>query len=101
MKIFSIKRLFSALIDMVRLPWNHTWEKVVLEPWQQKTYDVNDTVTFDPKTDPDVSGFITKLPDANSLPTWYQQRIGGALGADEKGATEKAAKPSTRWGVPS
>lgn len=71
---------------------NHTYEKVVFDPWQQKTYDVNDTVTFDPKTDPDVSAFFTKLPDADYLPTWYQQRIGGALGADEKGAAEKAAK---------
>ncbi|MCC3474020.1 MAG: toxin [Microcoleus sp. PH2017_15_JOR_U_A] len=71
---------------------NHTWEKVVFDPWQQKTYDVNDTVTFDPKTDPDVSAFFTKLPDADYLPTWYQQRIGGALGIEEKGAAQKASK---------
>ena len=24
---------------------NHTWEKVVFDPWQQTTYDPNDTVT--------------------------------------------------------
>ncbi|GAX46356.1 Mono(ADP-ribosyl)transferase SpvB [Tolypothrix sp. NIES-4075] len=71
---------------------NHTYEKVVFDPWQQKTYDVNDTVTFDPKTDPDVGAFFTKLPDADYLPTWYQQRISGALDAEEKGAAEKAAK---------
>jgi RHS repeat-associated protein len=71
---------------------NHTYEKVVFDPWQQKTYDVNDTVTFDPKTDPDVSAFFTKLPDADYLPTWYQQRIGGALGTEEKGAAQKASK---------
>ncbi|MEG4576207.1 SpvB/TcaC N-terminal domain-containing protein [Microcoleus sp. N3A4] len=71
---------------------NHTYEKVVFDPWQQKTYDVNDTVTFDPKTDSDVGAFFTKLPDGDYLPTWYQQRIGGASGIEEKGAAQKASK---------
>lgn len=71
---------------------NNTYEKVVFDPWQQKTYDVNDTVTFDPKTDLDVRVYFTKLPDADYLPTWYQQRINGALGTEEKGTAEKAAK---------
>jgi RHS repeat-associated protein len=71
---------------------NHTYEKVVFDAWQQTTYDVNDTVTFDPKSDRDVLAFFTKLPDADYLPTWYQQRLGGALGTEEKGAAEKAAK---------
>ena len=53
---------------------NNTFEKVVFDPWQQTTYDVNDTVTFDPKTDPDVGDFFSRLPDADYLPTWYQQR---------------------------
>jgi RHS repeat-associated protein len=71
---------------------NQTWEKVVFDPWQQQTFDVNDTVTFDPKTDADVSGFLTRLPDADYLPTWYQQRSSGTLGADEQDAATKAAK---------
>ena len=71
---------------------NQTWEKVVFDPWQQQTFDVNDTVMFDPKTDADVGEFLTRLPDADYLPTWYQQRIGGALGTEEKSAAEKAAK---------
>lgn len=39
---------------------NDTYEKVVFDPWQQKTYDVNDTVaangteTGDPRTDKDI-----------------------------------------------
>ena len=39
---------------------NHTYEKVVFDPWQQTTYDVNDTCaprngqTGDPRTDPDI-----------------------------------------------
>ncbi|MEG3838645.1 SpvB/TcaC N-terminal domain-containing protein [Microcoleus sp. herbarium14] len=71
---------------------NHTYEKVVFDPWQQKTYDVNDTVTFNPKTDPDVGAFFTKLPAGDYLQTWYQQRINGALGTEEKSAAQKASK---------
>src|SRR5262249_51976711 len=26
---------------------NHTWEKVVFDPWQQRTWDVNDTLLAD------------------------------------------------------
>ena len=59
---------------------NHTWEKVVFDPWQQTTYDVNDTVlnadgSTDPKLDEDVKRFFSRLPDADYLPTWYEQRI--------------------------
>ena len=71
---------------------NNTFEKVVFDPWRQATYDVNDTVTFDPKTDPDAGEFFIRLPDAEYLPTWRQQRVGGALGPQERGAAEKAAK---------
>ena len=71
---------------------NHTYEKVVFDPWQQTTYDVNDTITFDPKTEPDAGEFFSQLPDADYLPTWYQDRINGGKGPDEKTAAEKAAK---------
>ena len=71
---------------------NHTFEKVVFDPWQQITFDVNDTVTFDPKTDLDVGEFFSRLPDGDYLKTWYQQRINGAKGQEEKAAAEKAAK---------
>jgi hypothetical protein len=70
---------------------NHTWEKVVFDLWQQETFDVNDTVTIDPKTDVDVGGFLSRLPDGDYLPTWYQHRIGGTI-LEEKSAAEKAAK---------
>ena len=64
---------------------NHTWGKVVFDPWRQETWDVNDTVvkrdlttgisaTFDPKTDTDVGGFFSRLPDADYLPTWHALR---------------------------
>ena len=54
---------------------NHTWEKVVFDPWRQETWDVNDTVLIaDPKTDGDVGDFFHRLPDADYLPTWHALR---------------------------
>jgi RHS repeat-associated protein len=76
---------------------NHSWEKVVFDPWQQQTFDVNDTVlnadgTTDPKLDEDVKDFFSRLTESDYLPTWYQDRIGGRFGTEEKNAAEKAAK---------
>ena len=71
---------------------NHTYEKIVFDPWQQTAWDVNDTVTLDPKTDPDAGEFFSRLPDAEYLPTWHQQRVIGGKGPDEKAAADKAAK---------
>lgn len=71
---------------------NHTFEKVVFDPWRQTTWDVNDTVTFDPRTDPDAGEFFSRLPDADYLPTWYQDRVNGSQGPDEKAAADKAAQ---------
>lgn len=90
---------------------NHTYEKVKFDPWQQTTYDVNDTCappvpkpgdpppreTGDPRTDPDIGGYVKEYFDA--LPadpakpwqTWRAQRIAGALGTDEQRAAERAA----------
>src|SRR5262249_34864766 len=71
---------------------NHTWEKVVFDPWRQETWDVNDTVLVtDPKTDPDVGDFFRRLPEADYLPTWRAQRQDGALGAQEQDAARKTA----------
>ena len=71
---------------------NNTYEKVVFDPWKQITFDVNDTVTFDPKTDQDVGEYFSRLPDSDYLPTWYQQRIDGAEGPHERAAAIKASK---------
>lgn len=71
---------------------NHTWEKVVFDPWRQETWDVNDTVLVaDPKTDVDAGDFFARLPDADYLPTWHAQRQVGALGSQEQDAARKAA----------
>jgi len=82
---------------------NHTYEKVVFDPWQQTTYDANDTVaarnaqTGDPRTDLDIGGYVAEyfkaLPVDRLIPwqTWHAQRSGGALGPDERKAAERAA----------
>ena len=70
---------------------NNTYEKVVFDPWNQVTFDVIDTVMFDPKTDPDVGEYFSRLPDTDYLPTWYQQRIDGAAGPHERTAAIKAS----------
>lgn len=78
---------------------NNTYEKVVFDPWQQTTWDVNDTCaprnaqTGDPRTDPDIGGYVDEY--FNTQPatwqTWHAQRIGNALGTDERNAAERAA----------
>lgn len=70
---------------------NHTWEKVVFSAWQQVMYDVNDTVTIEPQNDLDVKDFFTRLPDADYLPTWYQQRIGLPANDPERIVADKAS----------
>jgi RHS repeat-associated protein len=71
---------------------NHTFEKVVFDPWQQQTWDANDTVLIaNPDNDADVGGFIAKLPQTDYLPTWYAQRESGALGKAEQTAAAKAS----------
>jgi RHS repeat-associated protein len=83
---------------------NHTYDKVRFDAWQQVSYDVNDTCaprnaeTGDPRTDPDVAGFVARYfaslpasPPAPPWETWHAQRIGGALGGHEQQAASKAA----------
>jgi RHS repeat-associated protein len=71
---------------------NHTYEKGVFDPWQQETWDVNDTVLqADPKSDPDAGSFFSRLQDADYLPTWHDSRKNGELGAEEQETAEKTA----------
>jgi RHS repeat-associated protein len=70
---------------------NHSYEKVVFDPWHQQSWDVNDTVSVtDPSADADVGDYIVRLPAADYMPTWYQQRSGGALGQQEQNTAAKA-----------
>ncbi len=58
---------------------NNTYEKVVFDPWHQKTYDANDTVAFDPRTDEDIRGYVAgyfkqEVPQPDDWKTWLAQR---------------------------
>jgi hypothetical protein len=58
---------------------NNTYEKVVFDPWHQETWDVNDTVIDDPRTDTDISGYVGEYfeqiaPEPDTWETWLQQR---------------------------
>jgi RHS repeat-associated protein len=78
--------------QVATLQANHTWEKLVFDPWRQETWDRGDTVLVsDPGSDRDVAGFFRRLPEADYLPTWYERRRGGALGVLEQDAARKAA----------
>jgi RHS repeat-associated protein len=71
---------------------NNTYEKAVFDPWHQKIYDVNDTVTLDPQTDKDIHGYVAKYlaTQPATWQTWYEQRVGGNYNPDEKDAANKA-----------
>ena len=71
---------------------DHTFEKVVFDPWQQVHWDANDTVRLNPKADPDIGEWVSRLPDADYLPTWYGPRIAGAFGEGERHAALAAAR---------
>jgi YD repeat-containing protein len=64
---------------------DHSWEKQVVGPWRQETWDVNDTALIaDPRLDPDVGAQLARLAEADLLPTWYAQRQTGGLGPDDR-----------------
>ena len=71
---------------------NHTWEKVVFDPWRRAIWDVNDTsLIARPQDDADVGSFFQRLAEADYLPTWYAARIDGGLGVAEQSAAAKTA----------
>jgi RHS repeat-associated protein len=76
---------------------NHSWQKVVIEPWRQETWDANDTVSVtDPRDDVHVGSLFRRLPVASFFPTWYAARSGGQFGTDPLvRASQKAAADQT------
>ncbi len=69
---------------------NHTYEKVIFDPWHQETWDANDTVLVEnPSEDLDVVDHFRRLPQNAYLPTWHGARIDGALGTQEQAAAQK------------
>jgi len=74
---------------------NHSYEKVVFNPWQQTSYDVNDTLyiplenatkELNPANDPNVGHYFTGLENNEYLPSWYAARINGDKGVEQKRA---------------
>jgi RHS repeat-associated protein len=61
---------------------NHSWEKVVFDPWRQETWDVNDTALLDPTADQDVEDFFNRLPSEDYKPSWYALRTDPTFAAD-------------------
>lgn len=94
--------LFYDPLDRVvaTLHPNHTYDKVVFDPWQQATWDVNDTVNLDPSTDDDVKAFFVdaegneRLPQDTYSPTWYT-RCSNGTAAERDAATKAAAHAGT------
>jgi RHS repeat-associated protein len=62
---------------------DHTFEKVVFNPWRQETWDVNDTVSnADPTADTDVGDFFKRLALGEYSPGWYSLRTDPAYAAE-------------------
>ncbi|KAJ0417373.1 virulence plasmid 65kDa B protein-domain-containing protein [Aspergillus carlsbadensis] len=70
---------------------NHTYTKSIYKPWEHISYDVNNTILQRPDCDPDVEKYFQDLPESVYLPTWYESRINGSLGREEKAAAQKVA----------
>lgn len=77
---------------------NQTYAKAVFDGWRQVSWDVNDTVLNDPRSDPDLRGatagyFASQPPGPLGMAweTWFSQRQAGDLGVEEQDAATKAA----------
>jgi RHS repeat-associated protein len=80
---------------------NHTYEKVVFTPWQQATWDVNDTINQSPSDDVDVKAFLLnpdgtpRLPAEEYLPTWKTENSNSTNPARRSAALKVAAHADT------
>ncbi len=81
-----------------RLNPNHSYEKVVFDPWRQTSWDANDTLflqnndgtkNVNPAGDPHVGHYFAGLDSQDYLPSWYGARIDGALGPKQQRAAQK------------
>jgi RHS repeat-associated protein len=78
---------------------DHTYEKLIFDPWRRITYDANDTVaasgvqTGDPRTDPDIAGYVEKYFETEPAgwETWYAEHIAAQAATPEHEAATKAA----------
>ncbi|KAF1961208.1 SpvB-domain-containing protein [Byssothecium circinans] len=64
---------------------DHSLRKVTFDAWHKVESDNCDTVLVsNPKDDEDVGHYFNSLPDHEYLPSWYDARINGQLGPEEK-----------------
>jgi RHS repeat-associated protein len=73
---------------------DNTWEKTAFGPWRSQKWDGDDTVLVsDPRTDPDIGGYFTRLLGTAPFTSWYDLRIGGSYGstAEERAWQQDAA----------
>ena len=96
----STTRSSASSPPCTRTTRTRRWSSI---PGDRSSYDVNDTVAFDPSTDDDVGGYV-RAYFATQPPTWQTwraMRIAGALGPHEQSAATKAAAhadtPTTTW----
>lgn len=76
---------------------DHTWSKKLFDCWTQQTWDQNDTVRLDAKSDEDIGSHFGRLKPEEYLPSWYDGRIADIL--NRKGA-EAATKSAVNAGTP-
>ena len=95
--------LFYDPVDRViaTLHPNHTYDKVVFDPWLQTTWDVNDTVLLDPRTDPDIQGFVSEYfkSEPGTWKTWHALRHRRNLRCDRRTA-DRGTTGSSKDGRP-
>ena len=68
---------------------NQTWSKVVFDSWSQENWDPNDTVLVNPTLDPNVGDYFRRAVKSDHFLTWYEQRVNGGLGKEEREAACK------------
>jgi RHS repeat-associated protein len=71
---------------------DHSWEKIIFDPWRQKSWDDNDTVLIlDPSADADVGSYFARIPRADYMPTWYTTQNNAMPGTPAQQAAQKAS----------
>ena len=70
---------------------DHSWEKVIFDPWRQEGWDANDTVSItDPSQDADVGSYFKRIPDDDYKPTWAANQSASS-DVEAQDAARKAA----------
>ncbi|KAG4442598.1 hypothetical protein IFR05_001928 [Cadophora sp. M221] len=82
----ALSRQFASFLP------NNSYSKILWTPWTLTSYDTNDTVMSDPRTDPDLQGYVDHyFSGASNFATWYESRAAGQMGNLEKQGALKAA----------